>query len=106
MASPVRRGTVPIGYFAALYRFFRDPNASKIGKLFVVLTLAYIVWPLDFVPDVAPILGWLDDAGLATVALAYLARVAARYRSESLQQLSPASSAPAPGTSAPGTLSP
>ncbi|WP_394837242.1 DUF1232 domain-containing protein [Pendulispora rubella] len=96
MARPVRRGTVPIGYLAALYRFFRDPKASKIGKLFVVLTVAYVVWPLDFVPDVAPIVGWLDDAGLATVALAYLARVAARYRNESLQLPSPQASGTQP----------
>jgi len=95
MDRPVRRGTVPIGYFAALVRFFRDSKASKLGKLFVVLTVAYIVWPLDFVPDVAPVVGWLDDAGFATVALAYLARVAARYRHESLQ--SPEVT-PAPGT--------
>jgi len=82
--SPLRTSSraVPIGYFAALYRFFRDPKASTFGKLFVFFTVAYIVWPLDLIPDVAPVVGWLDDVGVATVALAYLARVASRYRSE------------------------
>jgi uncharacterized membrane protein YkvA (DUF1232 family) len=37
---------------------------------------------VDFIPDVIPIVGWLDDLGLATVAMGYLARVAARYREE------------------------
>lgn len=70
-----------IGRFRALGRFFRDPEASKLGKLFVFATLAYVVWPVDLVPDVAPVVGWLDDLGLASVAALYLARVSSRYRS-------------------------
>ena len=70
-----------IGYVPALLRFFRDPQASLFGKVFVLLTVAYIVWPLDFIPDVAPVLGWLDDLGFASIAIAYLARVTSRYRS-------------------------
>lgn len=61
-------------------RFFRDPEASLWGKLFTLFTVAYVVWPMDLVPDVAPIVGWLDDLGLAAVATAYLARVTASYR--------------------------
>jgi uncharacterized membrane protein YkvA (DUF1232 family) len=71
-----------IGYVRAMGRFFKDKNGSKLGKLFVLATIAYVVWPVDFIPDVIPIVGWLDDLGLATVAMGYLARVAARYREE------------------------
>ncbi|WP_394822561.1 YkvA family protein [Pendulispora albinea] len=93
MSSPrAAARAVPIGYLAAIYRFFRDPNASIVGKLFVFLTVAYVVWPIDAIPDVAPILGWLDDLGIATLALAYLGRVAARYR----HALPQAPGAPAP----------
>ena len=69
-----------IGYLRALARFFRDPKASTLGKLFVLATVVYVVSPVDFVPDVAPIIGWLDDLGLAGVAIAYLARVLGPYR--------------------------
>lgn len=69
-----------IGRFRALGRYFRDPDASKLGKLFVLATIAYVVWPVDLVPDVAPIVGWLDDLGLATLATIHLARVSSRYR--------------------------
>ena len=72
-----------VGRFRGLFRFFRDKEASLWGKAFVVLTIAYVVWPLDLVPDALPILGWLDDLGLAGVASAYLFSVAGRYRDES-----------------------
>jgi uncharacterized membrane protein YkvA (DUF1232 family) len=69
-----------IGHIAALYRFFRDKEASLWGKAFVLLTVAYVLWPMDLVPDVAPVIGWLDDLGLATIAMVYLARVTSPYR--------------------------
>lgn len=31
--------------------------------LIAILILIYIMWPYDFLPDVFPGLGWLDDAG-------------------------------------------
>ena len=71
----------PIGRFRALGHFFREREASLFGKLFVFATLAYVVWPADFIPDVVPVIGWLDDLGLAGVATWYLMRVSARYRS-------------------------
>lgn len=77
-------------------RFFRDREASLPGKIFVVLVALYVVWPADFVPDVLPIVGWLDDLGAATVAFAYLAKVSARYRNAL-----PARSAPPPAPPTP-----
>lgn len=68
-----------IGRMQALGRYFRDPSASFFGKAFVALAAAYVVWPLDLLPDV-PLVGWLDDLGVASVAMAHLARVAHRYR--------------------------
>lgn len=70
-----------IGRARALVRYFRDPQASVVGKLFVLLAVAYVVWPADLIPDV-PLVGWLDDIGVASLAAAWLGRVAARYRNE------------------------
>ncbi|MFO0678916.1 MAG: YkvA family protein [Polyangiaceae bacterium] len=77
-AAVLARGKV--GRLRGLVRFFRDRDASLVGKAFVVLTAAYVVWPLDLLPDAAPVLGWLDDLGLVGFASAYLFRVADRYR--------------------------
>jgi uncharacterized membrane protein YkvA (DUF1232 family) len=73
----------PIGWMTAFVRFLRDRDASIAGKLLVVGAIAYVVMPLDLVPDVIPVVGWLDDLGVAAIALAYAARTLARYREES-----------------------
>ena len=81
-----RRGskTVKIGHLSALTQFFRDPSASLAGKLFVVLAMAYVIMPFDLIPDMIPVLGWLDDLGVMGMAMAYMVRVAGRYREASL----------------------
>lgn len=33
----------------------------------ILASLAYLVSPLDFSPDVIPILGWVDDGVIATL---------------------------------------
>lgn len=73
-----------ISALRAAAHFFRDPSAPVLGKLFVVLAMAYVVMPFDLIPDVVPILGWVDDLGVMGMAMAYMVRVAGRYREPSL----------------------
>ena len=45
-------------------------SASKIIKIIsAVLALIYIISPIDFMPDLVPVIGWLDDilAGIGMV---------------------------------------
>jgi uncharacterized membrane protein YkvA (DUF1232 family) len=62
-----------------LWRFLRDPAAPKLPKAMALLAVLYVVMPADLIPDVVPILGWLDDLGLTGIALGYLATKAASY---------------------------
>jgi uncharacterized membrane protein YkvA (DUF1232 family) len=62
-----------------LWRFLRDPAAPKLPKAMAVLALAYVVMPADFIPDLVPVLGWLDDLGMTGIALGFLATKAASY---------------------------
>jgi uncharacterized membrane protein YkvA (DUF1232 family) len=71
---------VRIGHLRALGRFFRDPQASLAGKIFVAAAIVYVISPLDAIPDAIPVIGWLDDLGIIGAALAYLSRVLDRYR--------------------------
>lgn len=73
-----------IGHLTAILRFFRDPNASLAGKISLLMAVVYVVMPIDAIPDVVPVIGWLDDLGVVTLAMAYLARVVARYREADL----------------------
>jgi len=51
--------------FIRLYwRLFRDRRVSVLAKALLVVTLAYVVWPLDIIPDVLPIVGEVDDIGI------------------------------------------
>ena len=63
----------------ALFRFLGDPNAPKLWQLIAVLTIAYVVMPIDAIPDVIPIVGWLDDLGIVGLAIAFTASQAAKY---------------------------
>lgn len=87
MALPVTRPTrsrlaaLPIvSDIAALGRFFRDKKASFAGKAFLILTVAYVIMPVDAIPDVAPVVGWLDDLGMVAIALGYVMKVTKRYQ--------------------------
>lgn len=46
---------------ATTLRFFLNPKAGLFAKLFLVLAVLYVIMPLDLVPDVIVIVGWLDD---------------------------------------------
>ncbi len=50
-------------------RLVRDPAVSGGPKLLPLLALCYLVFPLDFVPDLLPVLGQMDDLGVILIAL-------------------------------------
>ena len=48
--------------FARLYwRLFRDRRVPILPKALLLLTLVYVVSPLDLVPDFVPVIGEMDD---------------------------------------------
>ena len=46
--------------------------------IIAVLAILYAVWPVDFLPDLMPIVGWLDDIGVLGIAVALIASAAHR----------------------------
>ena len=56
----------------------RDPRVAKLPRFAVLAAGAYLLWPVDLLPEVAlPIVGWLDDATLIWMALRWLAKAGA-----------------------------
>lgn len=48
--------------FIRLYwRLFRDLRVPILAKAFLIATLAYVVWPLDLIPEYIPVIGEVDD---------------------------------------------
>jgi len=50
-------------------RLLREPRVPLLLTALPVLATAYVISPLDFVPDVLPIIGQVDDLGVIFIAL-------------------------------------
>jgi uncharacterized membrane protein YkvA (DUF1232 family) len=59
---------------AELSRYVRTPQVAGWKKLFALAAAFYVVLPVDLIPDVIPVIGWLDDLGVVGVALYLIAR--------------------------------
>jgi uncharacterized membrane protein YkvA (DUF1232 family) len=55
-----------------VWAMLRNPAAPALSKLVALLAVVYIISPVDLIPDVIPILGWIDD-GVITLLLFQLA---------------------------------
>lgn len=51
------------------WRLFRDDRVSPAAKAIPILGLIYLIWPVDFLPDLFPALGQLDDIAVLLLAL-------------------------------------
>lgn len=65
-------------YLRLLFGLFRDGRVSRLDRLLVLGALAYIVSPIDFVPDLIPFFGEVDDLFLLVLALQRLVDNAGR----------------------------
>ncbi|MBN1302209.1 MAG: DUF1232 domain-containing protein [Melioribacteraceae bacterium] len=56
----------------ALYQYLIDRRVSWHRKTIVVGALIYFIAPIDTIPDIAPLVGYLDDLGVITAVLKFL----------------------------------
>jgi uncharacterized membrane protein YkvA (DUF1232 family) len=87
--APVAPGTgkkrTVVHYIAQLPQYIRllgglatDARVSMVDKLLVLGAIAYIIMPVDLVPDFIPFLGEVDDVYLLVLALQRLVSNAGR----------------------------
>jgi len=50
----------------------KDEEVPSRYKLTLILLVAYLVSPIDIIPDFIPVLGQLDDAAIVGLALRYI----------------------------------
>jgi uncharacterized membrane protein YkvA (DUF1232 family) len=66
------------GYLRLLGGLLGDRRVSTVDKLLVAAAIAYVVSPVDFIPDWIPFLGQVDDVYLVVTALQRLISNAGR----------------------------
>jgi uncharacterized membrane protein YkvA (DUF1232 family) len=58
-------------------RLFRDARVAASGKIVFVLSIIYVVSPIDFIPDFfLPVIGQMDDLAILLAGLRFLLRQA------------------------------
>ncbi|MFO0597963.1 MAG: DUF1232 domain-containing protein [Myxococcaceae bacterium] len=59
---------------ANVRRYVKSPKVAGWKKVLGVLAVLYAISPIDLVPDTIPVIGWLDDLGLLSVAFGLIVR--------------------------------
>jgi uncharacterized membrane protein YkvA (DUF1232 family) len=62
-----------------LFGLITDPRVAMVDKLLVFGAIAYIVTPIDLIPDFIPFIGEVDDVYLLVIALQRLISNAGRF---------------------------
>lgn len=66
----------------ALFRYLSDRYVTWQRKAVVVLALIYFISPIDTIPDLAPLFGYLDDLGVITAVLKFMGHELVPYYKE------------------------
>ncbi|WP_331775377.1 YkvA family protein [Sulfurospirillum sp. 1612] len=66
-------GAEVIGKALELYYTMQNPNTPTWAKTVIIGALGYFISPIDAIPDVTPIVGFTDDLGVLTAAIATVA---------------------------------
>lgn len=56
----------------ALFRYFMDENVQWYRKFIIVSALVYFIAPIDAMPDITPLIGYLDDFGVIAAVVKYM----------------------------------
>ena len=58
------------GIFRLIVKLMRDRRVPIRAKLIIPAAIVYLVSPIDIVPDIVPISGWIDDIIVTLLAAA------------------------------------
>lgn len=77
-----------------LYRSLADPDVPWYVKVFIGLVIAYILSPIDLIPDFIPVLGMLDEVILIPIAIKIAIKLMPaeplqKYRDTTIDSLNP-----------------
>ena len=56
-------------FFVLLWRLMRDERVTTNKKIFITGMIAYVISPIDIIPDFIPVFGYLDDLVIIAIGL-------------------------------------
>lgn len=68
-----------VPHWRAVIAFLRDPKTDWKPKIALAIAVVYLITPIDFFPDVIPLLGWLDDIGVLSFAAMWVLKKASEH---------------------------
>ncbi|MBX3619230.1 MAG: DUF1232 domain-containing protein [Rhizobacter sp.] len=71
-------------YLIALWKLFKHPQTPRAAKIAAIAVLAYVLSPIDLIPDFIPVLGLLDEVALVPLGIALVVRLTPKPLWESL----------------------
>jgi uncharacterized membrane protein YkvA (DUF1232 family) len=87
-------------YLTLLALAARDPRVPKCAKWMAAITLAYALSPIDLIPDVIPVLGYVDDLILLPLGIWLSLRLIPALLRDELRQAAETTSLPAKSNAA------
>ena len=82
-----KAGKIIIQNALTLY-YTLNSDAPKWVKVIIAIALAYLVAPIDSIPDLIPVLGFSDDLGLLITVLSKIAiHIKDEYRQQARQDV-------------------
>ena len=61
-----------LSHLKALKKYMLDKDVKWVRKSIVVAAILYFITPIDAVPDIAPLIGFLDDFGVIAWTIRFL----------------------------------
>ncbi|WP_310738730.1 YkvA family protein [Piscinibacter sp. HJYY11] len=71
-------------YLIALWKLFKHPQTPRAAKITSIAVLAYVLSPIDLIPDFIPVLGLLDELVIVPLGIALVVRLTPKPLWESL----------------------
>ena len=78
-------------YLVALWKLFKHPQTPRAAKWVAIAVVAYVLSPIDLIPDFIPVIGQLDDVLVVTLGIALVTRLAPKPLWEAQLRLAEAS---------------
>lgn len=66
-------------YIVALFSLLKDSNAAIAHKIIAATAIAYVISPLDFIPDPIPVIGFTDDVLMVMAAISLIGIALHKY---------------------------